>query len=616
MIRFFLFLILISSVSFAKAERIDAIVERSNTVFEVFSEKKIRETVSQRIQIISERGDEHAELVYSEDEFRKMRAFNIEVFNATGTLVKSLRKSDFEEQMYLTNLNSYDDVRLFFVDASLASYPYTIDYSYTLDRDFAFDYFWSASADEYTVTLDRDLTFSYPESMEVMLYFDSLEVHHSETLEDDMVIHTFRADSIENGTYEPYSPPKVKGRVEVIFKTFNFNGFKGTFESWNSFGLWMNDLWEGRDQLSKKAFEAVFPAGIEQLSPRERAVLAYNYIQNNMRYVAIGYGMGGYQTMEADDTFKMGYGDCKALTNFMHAVLAYANVQSFPALVYAGRNPVNIYPDRPTNSFNHVILCIPMDGDTLWAECTSNRSPFNYLSDFTDDRYVMLMTPEGGKLVRTPNYSERDNTQERNVLIDISADGSAKIDLEGVYRNLSIDPSPFYRKEMVGLKNERTMAVASGMKSFDVEEMEVELFPSSEPVMKVNAAVKDRLFARRMGNKMLVKPFLFKDHFPVFKKDTRENDIYFRRGYSSTDTIHLHFPEDLKLSEPIENQSMHTEFGEFELSVVENDQKDGVMLIRTFFYRSGLYAKDDYGKVKSFFDAMERSNGLSLVLVP
>ncbi|MCZ4409940.1 DUF3857 domain-containing protein [Cryomorphaceae bacterium 1068] len=599
-----------------QAISINAIIEKSNTTLEVRSEKKIRESVHRRIRIISEKGNEHAQLAFYEDDFREMRLYDVNVFNSTGQLVRTFHKKDFSEQMGLEQLSSYDELRIFYLDASLSRYPYTIEYTYTFERDYIFDYSWSAAMSDYTITVDRDLTFSLPEEMEVSMFFDSTEVIHSQVLDDGIVIHSFRADSARSLVYEPYSPLNEKGRVQLIFNTFNFNGYKGSFESWSTFGLWMNDLWADRNQLSRSAFDAVYPSGYEHLSPKERARVAYRYIQKNMRYVAITYGMGGFQTMEANDTFKKGYGDCKALTNFMHSVLAYADVESFPALAYAGSNPVKIYPDRPTNSFNHVILCIPLDGDTLWTECTSNRSPFNYLSDFTDDRYVMLMTPTGGKLVRTPNYSEMDNSQERNVLIDISANGSAMVNFEGTYRNLAIDRSPFYRKEMAGFKNERAMELASIMKSFDVEEIEVDLFPQDQPIMNVNAQVKDRLFAKRMGSKMLVKPFLFKDRFPVFEDDARENDIYFRRGYSSIDTIQVLFPEHLHLNGPIENQSIHTEFGELELTAVESDQKDGVMLIRRFSFPSGLYAKDEYAKVKEFFEAMERTNTISLVLVP
>jgi len=598
----------------AKADSIDAVVEKSHTKLEVFSEKKISNTVDRRIQVISQKGDEYARLSFYEDDFREMREYSVRVFNAAGELTKTYTLGDFEEQMYLENLYSYNDLRAFYLDASSSAHPYTIEYSYTVERDHIFDFSWSASVSEHTLTLDRAFTFSHPEGMDVNMYFDSSEVIHSQRREEDMVVHTFRADSARAAIYEPYSPPADKGRVEMVFKNFNYNGYEGSFRSWSTFGNWMNDLWEDRDRLSKNAFEAVYPNGFDHLSPEDRARAAYDYIQNNMRYVAITYGMGGLQTMEANDTYKKGYGDCKALTNFMHSVLAYANVPTFPALVSAGSGHITIHPDRPTNSFNHVILCIPIDGDTLWAECTSNRLPFNYLSDFTDDRYVMLMTPEGGKLTRTPRYTESENVQERFIRIDVSGNGSAAVEFEGTYLNLAIDNSPFYMKEVAGLDDEEVMQYASLMKSFDVGHLQVEVYPGEQPVMKVDANVQDRVFAKRMGSKMLIKPFLLRDHFPEFSADERRNPIFFERGFTYIDTVEITLPEGVTLTSVFKDMALDSDYGHFKIEGSLNAEENVLSVSRMLVYPAGEYPKEDYAEIKEFFDAVSKASTERLVL--
>ncbi|MFT5801404.1 MAG: hypothetical protein ACI956_001212, partial [Nonlabens sp.] len=156
MMRFRLLLILSCIAIVAKAERVDAIVEQSHTTIKVFSEKKILKTVNRKIQIISERGDEHSQLIFSEDDFKEMREYTVRIFNSAGQLAHTYYKRNFEEGMDWTGLNYYDDTRIFYLDASLSGYPYTIEYTYTMVMDYIFDFSWSASNSEYTLTLDRD----------------------------------------------------------------------------------------------------------------------------------------------------------------------------------------------------------------------------------------------------------------------------------------------------------------------------------------------------------------------------------------------------------------------------------------------------------------------------
>ncbi len=92
--------------------------------------------------------------------------------------------------------------------------------------------------------------------------------------------------------------------------------------------------------------------------------------------------------------------------------------------------------DFPSHQFNHLILSVPLQKDTVWLEGTSQQNPFGFLSDFTSDRHVLLITEEGGKLIKSPAYSQEQNLQTRKINIDLQSDGSAAADVSTQFSGL------------------------------------------------------------------------------------------------------------------------------------------------------------------------------------
>jgi hypothetical protein len=75
--------------------------------------------------------------------------------------------------------------------------------------------------------------------------------------------------------------------------------------------------------------------------------------------------------------------------------------------------------DFPYQVFNHAILCVPGINDTTWLDCTSKTHSPTYLSDFTNKRKALLLTPSGGYVVHTPKYHHQLSKMARCAKINI-----------------------------------------------------------------------------------------------------------------------------------------------------------------------------------------------------
>lgn len=293
---------------------------------------------------------------------------------------------------------------------------------------------------------------------------------------------------------------------------FKLDQYQGEMTDWSELAAWQYELNKGRDVLPEdfKAKVLAMVEGVEE--PYEKVKILYSYLQKNFRYVSIQLGIGGWQTMTAADVVNNAYGDCKALTNLMKAMLETVGIASNYTLVRAGSDAKEIELDFPAPQFNHVILQVPTDGNPIWLECTSNVLPAGFLGEFTRDRHVLVTKEGGGFLTKTPAY----NTEGWNL---IQSQSKVSIDLQG---NATITSNQQlygnFSESMLWVKNKldergqrdflnRTSAI-SGLivRNYTIEILKLDSLPKSE--ITYEGVVQK--FTQATAKRVVLKSFLGK----------------------------------------------------------------------------------------------------------
>ena len=403
-----------------------------------------------------------------------------------------------------------------------------------------------------------------------------------------------------------FSPPKAS-RIENYF---------GRADNWETLGKFFYQLNQGRQEIPSELKLKIdeLTAGIDD--PIRKAEVLYQYMQNQTRYVSIQLGLGGWQTYDADYVFRNGYGDCKALTNYMKSMLAYLNIPSYSALVYAGEREPDIRTDFPSNQFNHVILCIPQANDTTWLECTSSTNPFGYLGDFTENRHVLMLTANGGKLIKTPGSTAAMNRQVRQTEIALDPKGNAKVKVHTESSGFQQDRLRFYAEEASSREQERYLRRRIDAGSFTLEEYSFEeKTPTEVPTYMLDYRLQANNWAKASGPRLFIMPNVLERVEGVPEEmEVRTQPVVLRYDYLDIDTVLYRLPAGYTIeSLTDEGVEFETVFGSYQAQVKMIDPQT-LRYTRRLQMEAIQLPPSYYQELRNFYQQINKADKMQVVL--
>ncbi len=586
---------------------------------ELFTIKSIGETVYRQhyvYTILNDKADPLRQVsVYFDNETSKVEEFEAWVYDAKGEEVDKMKKSEIKEQSYVQGGNLFDGIRLMYSNLTKPDYPYTIEvitektYYGTLNMP-QFAPQWSENisveSSSYTILAPSDLKPRYREN--------NFDGEFTEKIEADIVKMEWRVSNLQTVETEPLSwgIREVVPIVEFAPNKFKYGGYEGDMSTWKSFGEYFWQLNEGRDKISAKTAQEIDRI-TQGLSNREKIKVVYEYMQNRTRYVSIQLGIGGLQPFEALMVDEVGYGDCKALTNYTYSLLKSVGIKSYYSLIEAGMYPDPVSPDFTVDPFNHVILCVPTESDTVWLECTSQKNPFNYLGTFTSDRSTLLITENGGKLVRTPRYKLSDNLRSRNVQVKFDESGNALIFESTAYKGLHYSTS--YLNQVVDQGDEIKKKWArkyTDLANFDLESINIKDVKTELPQAVVKMKMTSQKYASRTGKRFYFQPNLMSHVEDSFKPvEDRKSPFSIKYPLAFVDTIVYDFPSSFQVEYLQEPVSIETEFGNYSSHV--QFVQGRLTYFRRLELSYGEYSPDKYDDFIEFIEKVKDADKSKVV---
>lgn len=353
---------------------------------------------------------------------------------------------------------------------------------------------------------------------------------------------------------EPMMPPAyvLAGRMSIAY--FAPGQENRTSASWSQVGQWYSGLLAERTsptpEITAKVNQLI--AGKPDFQSRLRTLT--EFLQSDIRYVAISIGIGGDQPHSASDVFRYRYGDCKDKATLLKAMLQVVGIRSYLVLINTDRGFIN--PEVPSSWGNHAILAVEAPDDistTGYRSIVTTKSGKKYIifdptDEFTpvgslrselQDTYALIVTDNGGELVHTPVLSPDWNVVMREG--HFTLDGSGSLSGE-VSEERSGDSARAGREELhYADERQRTSDferwLGRSLQGFTLTNVEFKHSAERDKELVLAYKISAPQFAQSRGSLMLVRPRVLGNkssnvehkprHYPIELGSTRrETDVY------------------------------------------------------------------------------------------
>jgi Domain of Unknown Function with PDB structure (DUF3857)/Transglutaminase-like superfamily len=337
-----------------------------------------------------------------------------------------------------------------------------------------------------------------------------------------------------------------------------------TTGSWNDVGLWYDGLTESSRVASPEIKQKVAQLTAGLSDPIEKIHALTDYMQHQIRYVAINIGIGGFQPHPAADVFANQYGDCKDKVTLLSTMLHEIGIDSDYVLVNADHGEVR--QDYPSMHFDHAILAIllptgvntttlyasvdePGLGRVLFFDPTDEYVPLGYLPADLQDNFCLIVTPTGGRLVRLPLLLPATNRLLRMGKFALSSKG----DLSGEMQELRWgEPASDDREAFLGTEPSKRAEIIESflgefLNNFVLTGASLGDLNKYDENFTVNYKFVSPGYADVTGNMLVVRPRIVGDKYTSFLtlftgKKARQYPVQFEDTTLQSDIFDITVP--------------------------------------------------------------------------
>jgi len=356
----------------------------------------------------------------------------------------------------------------------------------------------------------------------------------------------------------------IEGQMIVVLLPPGGGAQNKGLETWGEVGLWVTGLTNGRRDASPAIKQKVAELTASAATPLEKMRALARFMQQEIRYVAIKLGIGGYQPHAAVDVFSHRYGDCKDKATLLSAMLKEIGVDSYYVVIHTERGAVTADTPATPFTFNHMILAVRLPegvtepslaatlqhaklGRILFFDPTDTMTPFGQLRGPLQGNYGLLVAPEGGEMTELPKLPAAMNGIRRTGKLALDASGT----LQGDVREVRVGDRAWSQRwelRTVTKDADRIKPIesllADSLGTFHIRKATVSNVEQTDQPFEYDYSLVAENYGKTAGNLLLVRPRVLGSKALSFleTKEPRKYPVEFDGPVRDTDTFEITLP--------------------------------------------------------------------------
>ncbi|WP_182921346.1 DUF3857 domain-containing protein [Pedobacter planticolens] len=156
----------------------------------------------------------------------------------------------------------------------------------------------------------------------------------------------------------------------------------------------------------------------------EKARKIYNWVQQNIKYVAFEDGMGGFIPREAALVCTRRFGDCKDMSSILTQMMKVAGIDAYYTWIGTRNIPYKFSTTPLPLVSNHMICAIKLNGNYIYLDGTDPTCVFGTPSSHIQDKEAMIaINDKEYKITTVPTVQKNQNELVDTTWVDIIPNG-------------------------------------------------------------------------------------------------------------------------------------------------------------------------------------------------